>query len=257
MRVTVCELSNDMEDFACDWEHLVAHVQSEASDLVVLPEAPFFPWVASARTFEPALWQASVEAHDTWINRLRELAPAVVFGSRPVNEDGKRFNEGFFWKPNSGYQAVHRKYYIPEEEGFWEASWYQRGEFKFEPFQDDTFRVGMLLCTELWFTEHARTYGRAGIHLLIAPRATPVTSADKWLAGGRVAAVASGAFCLSSNRGYSDKQGTEWAGLGWIIDPQEGDVLARTSRDQPFVTKEIDLSVAEHAKQTYPRYIPE
>ena len=75
------------------------------------------------------------------------------------------------------------------------------------------------------------------------------------MAGGRTAAVVSGAFCLSSCFGGRDRYGMQWAGRGWIIEPEEGDILAVTSRSQPFITLDIDLQVADRAKQTYPRYV--
>lgn len=45
-------------------------------------------------------------------------------------------------------------------------------------------------------------------------------------------------------------------GLGWVIDP-EGHVLGVTSPKEPFLTVEIDLDLADEAKQTYPRYLPD
>jgi len=114
-----------------------------------------------------------------------------------------------------------------------------------------------LICTEIWFSEHARAYGRAGIHLLLTPRATPLSSAEKWVAGGRTAAIISGTFCLSSCFGGIDCNGMQRAGKGWIIDPEEGEVLALTSPSQPYITLDIDLSIAERAKLTYPRYVRE
>jgi N-carbamoylputrescine amidase len=80
-------------------------------------------------------------------------------------------------------------------------------------------------------------------------------SVEKWKAGGQVAAVMSGAFCLSSNRAGVDAHGTEWGGNGWIIEPEEGRLLGLTSRQQPFLTLDIDLQVATQAKRSYPRYI--
>jgi len=32
------------------------------------------------------------------------------------------FNDGFVWEKNTGYQSIHTKYYLPDEQGFWEAS---------------------------------------------------------------------------------------------------------------------------------------
>jgi predicted amidohydrolase len=253
MKVTVCELANDPSELAGDWEALVRHVRAEASDLVLLPEVPFHPWIARTDHFDPAVWQASVEAHDRWMGRLAELSPAVVASSRPIVQEGKRLNQGYFWEAGHGYRPVHAKVYLPDEKGFWEASWYDRGEREFSVVGTSKARIGFLICTEIWFNVHAREYARQGIHLLVCPRATPAPSVDKWIAGGRTAAVVSGAFCLSSN--FGGDNGMPWGGSGWIIEPEEGEVLGLTSPGQPFLTLEIDLGVAEAAKQTYPRYV--
>jgi N-carbamoylputrescine amidase len=69
--------------------------------------------------------------------------------------------------------------------------------------------------------------------------------------------VTSGAYSLSSNRGGVDADGTVWGGAGWIIEPEEGELLARTTGDEPFVTRELDLGAADAAKRSYPRYVAE
>jgi N-carbamoylputrescine amidase len=70
MKVTMCELRNDLDTLKQDWQSLVAHVQSESSELVLLPEMAFHPWLAGNRQVGPVAWQASVEAHDQWMLRL-------------------------------------------------------------------------------------------------------------------------------------------------------------------------------------------
>jgi N-carbamoylputrescine amidase len=256
LKVTVCEFQNDLAGIAQDWEGLAAHVKTESSDVVLLPEMPFFTWFAQKKTFNQAEWQEAVNAHDAWQKRLAELAPAIVLGSRPVNDSANRFNEGFVWEPASAYQAAHRKYYLPDEEDYWEASWYQRGDGNFTPIDKGVLRIGFLICTELWFFEQARRYGKAGVNLIVTPRATGRSTVEKWLVGGRAAAVVSGAFALSSNRAGLGNQSQEFGGQGWVIGP-DGEVLGLTSRRQPFITVEIDLSEAEQAKRTYPRYVAE
>jgi predicted amidohydrolase len=256
LKVTVCEFHDDPGGLARDWEQLVAHVKSEASEVVLLPEMPFHPWFARTRLFDPAVWWEAVDDHDAWQRRFDELAPAMILGSRPVNDDQRRLNEGFAWQLGPGYRAAHRKYYLPDEEGFWEASWYQRGEGDFTPVESGSLRIGFLICTDLWFMERAHRYGKAGVHLVVNPRATGAATIDKWLIGGRTAAIVSGAFVLSSNRAGSDGRPPEFGGRGWVIGP-EGQVLGQTSAQNPFVTIEIDLLEAERAKQTYPRYVLE
>ena len=255
MKITVCELRNEINTLEQEWQELVDHVKSEGSDLVLLPEMPFYPWVAQTNQVDVEVWQASVKMHDRWMLRLTELTPAIVMSSRPVITEGKHLNEAFVWDKDTGYKPVHHKYYLPDEEGWWEASWYERGEKDFSVIQTRQGRIGFLICTELWFNRHAREYAKEGIELLVCPRATGMTSTDKWIAGGRTAAVVSGAFCLSSNFSHIEGGDMKWGGSGWIIEPEEGKVLGVTSREQPFLTLEIDLSVAEAAKHTYPRYV--
>lgn len=255
MKVTVCELPDDSDRMGAAWEELTAHVGAAGSALVLLPEMPFYPWVAATDRIDEAEWQSAVQSHERWTQRFAELAPTAVLGSQPVLSDGQRFNEGFVWEPDLGYSGVHRKYYLPDEGGFWEASWYQRGELQFRPAAAAAATVGFAICTELWFTEHARGYARDGVHLLACPRATERTTVDKWIAGGRAAAVMSGAYCISSNRAGRGS-GIEWGGSGWIVEP-DGELLGTTSPDQPFLTLELDLDRAERAKRSYPRNVRE
>lgn len=259
-RVTVCQIDGGRRDE--DWQALCRHARERGSDLVVLPELPFSPWLAAREHADPAAWQACVADHDRWITRLGELGAPTVVGSRPTvgdAADAARFNMGFVWTPRHGAVPAHAKTFLPDEKGYWEASWYDRGPVRFDAMTTPAGRLGFLICTELWFLERARSYGRAGVTLLVTPRASPAETLDKWVAGGRTAAVCSGAYGLSSNHagsaeGVDGVDGIEMGGGGWVIAP-DGDVLALTTRDEPFVTVDIDLAVAEAAKSTYPRYV--
>lgn len=253
MKVTVCEMSDDRSAFERDWLALVAHVCSQKSDLVLLPEMPFDVWFGTSRTFDDVVWQATVDAHASWQSRLEELSPGTVVSTSPANRNGARVNEAFCWKAGT-YTPVHSKYYLPNEPGFFEASWYERGDGSFVPVQCGPALVGFEICTELWAFDKALLYGKQGVHILATPRATANTSVEKWIVGGRAAAISAGAYSLSSNRSGLSKDGKfTFGGTGWIIDP-DGKVLALTSPEQPFATIEIDLNAAEEAKSTYPRY---
>lgn len=255
MKVTVCELPDATNELENDWRRLVEHLRQAESDLVLLPEMPFYPWFAQASDDSEQEWQKAVEAHDLWQKRLEELTPARVMGSRPVTINGQRLNEGFVWSSTDGYTPVHHKYYLPDEKWFWEGSWYEQGADHFELCQVQDAEAGFLICTELWAMDRARDYGKKGAHLVVTPRATELATADKWLTGGRVAAISAGAFHLSSNRSGTDKTGEfQFGGQGWISDP-DGRVLGKTTSEDPFITKEIDLAIAEKAKTTYPRYV--
>ena len=253
MRVTVCQLSDEPRAFAADWETLRAHVGDQESDLVLLPEMPFATWFATEPAFAQAPWDAAIAEHGRWKQRLSDLAPATVLSTEPVERNGRRLNEAFVWSAGRARPAHHKRY-LPDEEGFWEASWYERGDGAFDLADAAGARVGFQICTELWTLEQSRKYGLAGADIIAAPRATPASSVERWVVAGRSAAMLAGAFCLSSNRAGPSKAGFQFGGAGWIIGP-DGDVLALTSEAEPIVTRTIDLADARAAKSTYPRYV--
>jgi N-carbamoylputrescine amidase len=160
-------------------------------------------------------------------------------------------NQGYLWSPASGVQPLRSKYFLPEEPGSWEATWFQKGDPDFPAFQAGPVSFGINICTELWALETYAAYAALGVELLLSPRATASATATRWLAAGVVAAVRAGAFSLSSNR--VDTTGA-CGGRGWIIDPA-GEVLAVTSAAEPFATRDVDLTNAATAKASYPRYV--
>jgi N-carbamoylputrescine amidase len=251
MKVTVCQL--DPTTLDSEWAALSAHVTEQGSDFVLLPELSFAPWFAVEKEPPPNGWQVLVERHETWAARLPQLGVSTIAGTLPVLRGYRRLNMAFVWTETDGLQYTHAKTYLPNEPGYWEANWYERGPVDFTAHRIGDICLGFAICTELWFTEHARSYSKQGIHLLLNPRSTTPGGTGKWLAGGRTAGVIAGAYCLSSN--HAGQSGDLiLGGVGWVTDP-DGRVLATTSDEQPFVTVEIDLLVAEAAKQTYPRYV--
>ncbi|MFC4349985.1 carbon-nitrogen hydrolase family protein [Fodinicurvata halophila] len=258
MKVTVCELDpreGRLHDGLAD---LAAHIEREESDFLLLPELCFSPWLAAEKTPDASKWMASVEAHEHRISRLAELNVRAVLGTRPiVNAQGSRRNEAYIWSQDTDDAVgVREKYYLPDEDGYWEHHWYDRGLKRFDLARALGMRIGIQICTEMWFFEWARHYAASRAELLCIPRVTPHESTEKWLAGGQAAAVCSGAYCLSSNLWCPPGDKANCGGLGWIIDP-EGNVLARTSHESPFATAGIDLDFARNSKDTYPRYVPE
>ena len=253
MRVTVCQMRDERDGFETDWAELCAHIRRERSELVLLPEMPFARWFAIRRPFDAGVWRDALRSHEQWEQRIGELVAPLVIATRPAERDGKRLNEAFAVTQGRS-SGIHDKRFLPDEVGYWEASWYQAGDGVFDPVELGGAMVGVQICTEMWTMEVARQYGLTGVSVIVVPRATPATSRERWLVGGRAAAIVSGAFCLSSNRSGISTAGDEFGGLGWIVDP-DGDVIATTSDANPFITRDIDLTSAAAAKTTYPRYV--
>ena len=257
MKVTVCQIDSRASQIDEELSALAAHIKSVDSDFLLLPEMGLSDWLAADPVPDADKWASAIADHNCRIDALGSLGAKAVMGTRPIiKANGSRRNQAFLWTEESGASAVREKYYLPDEEGYWEHTWYDRGDKSFDLARALGMRVGVQICTEMWFFEWARHYRDSRADVLCIPRVTPHGSTEKWLAGGQAAAVCSGAYCLSSNLWCSPGDKANCGGLAWVVDP-EGNVLAKTDVDNPFATVEIDLTFARKSKSTYPRYVPE
>lgn len=250
MRATVCELPHEPAELASAWQLLCAHVKEQRSELVLLPEFAFIAALWETESFDAARWAEAITTCDAWLRRLPELDVEYVVGARPVAAYGRHFNEGFLSSRTQRCAPLRRKFYMPDEPGGRETSWFARGDRKFPRYTAGPISFGLNICTELWALETYPMYAEMNVHAVLCPRATSSETRNKWLAMGTVAAVRAGAYCLSSNRVQKDGS---MGGMGWIISP-DGALLAHTTRDAPFATFEIEPAAAVAAQSTYPRY---
>lgn len=132
---------------------------------------PFGAWIAGAAEASEEALLASHRVHDAGMERLAALGVPTVLGTRPVYHQGRSVNEPFVWQAESGARPVHTKQFFPDEEGYYEARWFTRGETHFRVADAGGLRVGFLICTEVMFNESARLHGRQGAQLIAAPRA--------------------------------------------------------------------------------------
>ena len=258
MIVTVCQIDNIPENFEKCFVNLQKYLLTKQTDLLLFPEMPFSEWLAKDKNFDSKKWEKAVDDHDKVIKSLSNLNAKYIIGSRPIiNSHGKFLNEGFLFEQSSNKsKSIHEKYYLPNDEGFRETTWYSKGNGKFTPFKIGSVLAGLQICTDMWFFHHAREYSNQQIELLCVPRATPYASLKKWTIGGKTAAMVSGSFCISSNLFNPIGSGADLGGIGWIISP-EGEILNSTNPNRPFITMDLDLNESRKAKKTYPRYVKE
>lgn len=231
MKITVCELPDGRQSFDTAWGDLVEHVRSENSDLVVLPDMPFSAWFAHSDRFDRRIWAAAVHAHDEWEHRLRELSPAIVMASRPVDFGNERYDEGFLWEEPLGMLSMHAKSNLPDTKGAREGSWYDSATAEFVPMEVRGLHIAMLIGNEMWAP---RGYEAETLDVLAIPRAGDMSDQGDCVQRACSLAQHAHAYVVSSNRSG------DFGGRAWIISP-EGHVLGITSADQPFLSMDVAL----------------
>ncbi|QBB71194.1 carbon-nitrogen hydrolase family protein [Pseudolysobacter antarcticus] len=254
MKFSICQLPNGLSPNHPAWFDLLSRIEQQRPDVAVLNEMPFGGWLAKKNKLESDLASASVYAHECALSALHEL-PSAVIGSRPICGPQKLSNEAFLLADGI-YTPVHHKHYFPQEPGFYEDTWFapQRPGFDVVDFRG--LKIGVLLCTELMFTEWARHYRRQGAHVLVAPRASG-TSMHFWDTAAAMAAIVSGCYVLSSNRvSVTGDVDPCFGGRGFAYSPT-GQLIAETSSSIPLVCIDIDLARVTDAQQNYPCYVRE
>jgi N-carbamoylputrescine amidase len=236
------------------WSGLKDSVIAARPDVLLTNELPFGPWLADAAGFSRDKADRSVNAHDQGMDALIDLGLPAVISSRPVWNGNKLANEAFVLE-NGVARPLHRKQYFPNEPGWFESEWYSGDGPDFNVAEVLGIKIGVLVCTEAMFNEHARHYGRQKASLLVIPRASG-TEIEHWKIAGAMASLVSGAYVTSSNRIGLSAGGTNFGGGGFAYAPK-GHLLAVTNQFNPVRTFELDPNVPALAQASYPCYVPE
>lgn len=268
MKITVTQVNDGTKEFT---KIFLCKIKQEKSDLVVLNEMPLGSWISKDSEYSHSLVSKSIMCHRLGVEQLKSIGSSVLF-SIPDYEDSvdtankKAINTAVFINEKGETHTPHTKQFFPEEAGFWETQWFQKGKVKFNPFEVITqegvvVKVGVLLCSDAMFLEYARYYSNQGVSIIAIPRATTGECDNLWIQVLKTMALLSGCYVISSNRFSQNMNEVEqvdqkFNGKGWIFDPN-GVLIAETSKEKPFVTCKIDLSKVKNAQNNYPCYIKE
>jgi N-carbamoylputrescine amidase len=254
MRVGYVEWPEGLQPSGPEWTRLAEQVVNARLDLLVTNELPFGRWIAADQTFDQVTAENSVAVHEAGLTALAALPVPAVLSSRPVWAGDRLANEAFVVEHGVS-RALHRKRYLPAEPDWFESNWYVPGDKGFQAADVAGVRVGVLLCTDAMFNEHARGYGRQGAALIAIPRATG-SSMEMWHVAGKMAAIVSGAYVISSNRVGSSPAGPAFGGGGFAYRP-DGSLVGVTTLTDPLLVIEVEPDVSARQRGAYPCYVVE
>ena len=252
LRVAFVEWPEVLSTSDARWRELRESVIAARPDILIANELPFGPWIAENAVFSGEQANLSIRAHEEGLASLIALDLPAVISSRPVWSGERLANEAFVVEKGT-VRSIHRKQYFPNEPGWFESNWYAGDGSGFEVADVLGIKVGVLLCTDAMFNEHARHYGRQKASLIALPRASGM-NLESWKIAGAMASLVSGAYVVSSNRVGRAKGGTQFGGGGFAYAPQ-GRLVATTSSAHPVKTVVVDLHEVASAQKDYPCYV--
>jgi deaminated glutathione amidase len=214
------------------------------AELALLPELPLDPWI-------PATHDVSEDdAEPPEGPRQRRLAAAAracgiaVLGGAIVRDAGKRRNRALLVDAKGDLVATYDKLHVPSEEGYWESDHYEPGVEMPRPIDALGLPLGIQICSDLQRPEGVHLLGALGAAVILAPRATPTSTYDRWNTVIRANAITSCTYIVSVNRPNSSPS--------LAVSPS-GEVLVETTA--PVTRVSIERKVIESARHDYPGYL--
>jgi N-carbamoylputrescine amidase len=254
LKIAFVEWPDALSTVGAQWNAVRDSLSVARPDILVTNELPFGPWIAEGAVFSDDAANISLSAHDRGLKGLIDLNLPAVISSRPV-WNGKRLANEAFVVEKGIVRPLHRKQYFPNEPGWFESEWFSGDGSGFKVADVLGLKVGVLLCTEAMFNEHARAYGKQGASLIVIPRASGV-NVESWKIAGAMASLVSGAYVVSSNRSGRSGGGTQFGGGGFAYAPQ-GQFLDVTTCAYPVRIGDLDPKISALAHGDYPCYVPE
>jgi len=223
------------------------------AELAVLPELPLDPWIPGTRSRRDDDAEAPGGPRARAISAAAREAGIAVLGGAIVQDPatGSRRNRALVVDAAGTLVAVYDKLHVPAEEGYWESDHYDAGVEP--PARIDTFGLpfGIQICSDLQRPEGSHLLGALGAMAILAPRATPPASYERWKTVIRADAITSCAYVVSVNR-PAPEGGVPIGGPSIAVAPS-GEVLVETT--EPLTRLSLERSAVEAARQDYPGYL--
>lgn len=254
MKIAFVEWPEALSTEGEPWSNLKQAVTTAHPDILVTNELPFGSWLAAGASFSKEQADRSIRAHEMGLEGLRDLHVPAVISSRPV-WNGKRLANEAFALENDVARPLHRKQYFPNEAGWFESEWYAGDGSGFALAVVQGIKVGVLVCTEVMFNEHARAYGKQKASLIVVPRASGA-DIEPWKLAGAMASLVSGAYVVSSNRVGRSAGTPHFGGGGFAYAPQAR-LLSQTDPTNSVHTFDLDPTLPAAAQREYPCYVRE
>lgn len=252
-KVAIVEWPDGLLPGGAEWETIRREISGAGADLLVTNEMPFGSWLPKAKGFDRDAAARWVDLHEEGLQSLQQLEVPAIISSRPVMGGERLANEAFALE-DGRYTPLHHKHLFPAEPGWEEADWFRPYVPGFDATLVGGLRVGVLLCTELMFSNHARDLGRKRVELIVAPRATG-ENRFLWQTAATMAAVSAGAYVATSNRWQPrDSRNRLFGGGGFAVDPA-GQIITTTAENKQTSTFVVDRSLSQTAKGDYPAYV--
>ncbi|MDD4028835.1 MAG: hypothetical protein PHI40_04750 [Caldisericia bacterium] len=226
-------------------------IEQKAS-VIVFPEMSMTGYNLKDRTPEMC-----VNAHS---DKLREVARQsmqidLIFGFPEVDENYRQYISSAYCSKGE-IVHIHRKIFLPINGMFNDSKDFSHGS-DLKTFETDNFRMGLLICRDMWHDEAIVSYVKKNVQCIVIPSNIPLRNVDE-------TGPAIHGFVERMIRGYAERnslfivyvnrvgfeEGTCFYGGSMVADPF-GNVLVQSPfLEESLLCADIDMKVLQRKLTT-------
>lgn len=224
----------------------LGYLEKLASDdvsLAVLPEM-FSCSFDNEKLKEHSKFSDNVIQRLSYFSKENHMA---IAGTLPERENDLIYNTMVFIDVDGKVKGRYRKLHLFRLTG--EHLYYTAGN-KMVLVDASFGKVGLMICYDLRFPEHARSLCMKGAQMIVVSAQWPESRVEHWKTLIRARSVENQLFMVCSDRtGIED--GLQFPGNSMIADPM-GNILAEGGKDAAGVFAEIDPGLVKHTRELIP-----
>lgn len=229
---------------------LIKQAAKQGAQIICLQElfrAPYFPQYQKidAKKYAETIPGESTRAMSALAKELGVVIIAPIFEKAKNN---KYYNTAAVFDHKGKLIGKYRKIHIPQDPGFYEKDYFERGDLGYKIFKTKFGKFAVLICYDQWFPEAAREARLAGAEIIFYPTALGNILGykpegdwhDAWETNIRGHAITNSLYAIAVNRvGIEGRM--KFFGQSFISDPF-GKILRRASasREEVLMAK-IDI----------------
>lgn len=243
----------DLDANFAEHSHWVAEARKAGADLLVFPELSLVGHYGAEN-----LLDVTMNSRD---RRLLELSRAagdmtLVVGFVEEGPAAQFYNAAGVYR-NGRLVYIHRKINLPSYGKLTETKYYAQGRFVDTHELDADWRMGLLICADLWNPALTHLAFLHGATLLVSPISSGVEAVGEafdnpagWSATMHFYSMMYGAPSIMVNRTGAEHDLTFWGGSR-ILDAF-GQPLAVAGQDPELITAKIDYGQVRQARALLP-----
>jgi agmatine deiminase len=230
---------------------MIGEAADKGADAVCLPELFMTHYFPQELGGNPPHWEEIPGEVTRSLSEAARRNNVVLVAGSLCEKAGTRFyNTSLVFDSDGRLLGKYRKMHLPNDECFYEKSYFSPGNLGYRVFQTGIGNIGVSICYDQWFPEVARINTLMGAEIIFYPSAIGTVEGiaqeegswrDAWITVQRGHAISNATTIVAVNRAGKEGRINFW-GSSFVCDAF-GKILVMGGKGEEILIAEVDLEL--------------